>query len=105
MSSEILAQRLGTGTIFKLVGIGLSLSVLPFTVLTSLVSVISGASFGTFNGVELTGFGGFVSSLIWAVIALGICTGVFGCLIAFGLWVFSWIRPIKLSVRGVRPQT
>ena len=103
MRSDITIQRLSTGSVLKLVSIGFLFSFFPMTLLSGLISIFLGASFGTFNGVETSGFTGLLVSLFFCFFLVGFAIAFFGGCIVVGLWLFSFIRPITLTIKTNDP--
>jgi len=99
MFREITVRRLSAGTIFKLVGLGLALTLIPFTLVMGVLAFF-GASTVSWNQQPLTGWTGLVASpFIGAFLA--VCfTMLLGCCMAFGLWAYSWFRPVTLLAKS-----
>ncbi len=96
--SPLLLERLGTGSVYKLVFIGLLSSLVP---LGLLMGVLAWIGFDTvnWNGEPVSGPAGLVAGLLaglWAALAL---TLVVGSLMALGLWLWSLRRPLRLKAR------
>lgn len=98
-------RRLSTGSVFKLVFIGMLCVMLP---LGLLMGLLAWAGFETvhWQGVPTYGLGGLAAAVLvslWVVLAFTLMTGT---LMALGLWLYARFRPLQLLVRvepGVAP--
>lgn len=89
-------KRLTTGNIFKLLLLGTSCSIIPFSLVMGILSIF-GASTVTWNDQPLTGVTGLIASpFIGAFIAL-LLSGIFGLFIALGLWFYSRFKPLTVQ--------
>lgn len=98
MFREVSVRRLSAGTVFKLVAIGLACSVIPFSLLMGFLSLF-GASTVTWNRQTVTGVYGLIVSPFIGLVLVAFLTMVLGSCVAFGLWIFSKIRPVTLLVK------
>lgn len=90
-------SKLSTATIYKLVVVGLLCSLIPLFMLMGVLSVLGWGSM-QWGGQPVQGWTGLLSVPLMAVaLALGL-TAAGGTLLALGLWVFSWFRPIRLGM-------
>ena len=83
---RIRARRLSNGSLFKLIFVGVSISLFPFFILCGIASIF-GANTVRLNDSPVTGPVGLMAALImYPIFALG-----FSCLAwligAFGLWI------------------
>lgn len=89
--------KLSTATIYKLVAVGSLCSLIPLFTLMGLLSALGWGSM-QWGGQPVQGWTGWLSApLMGAAMALGL-TAIGGTLLSLGLWLFSWFRPIRLSV-------
>lgn len=100
MFTTISASRLSAGSIYKLWLIGLGASMLPLGVL---FGVLAAFGFNTvvWNGEALHGLSGLVGGPLLGLFIALVFTGFLGTASAFGLWLYSKVRPISLSVKQV----
>lgn len=98
--TEMKITRLSAGTVYKLVAIGLACSLLPVCLLLGVLSVF-GAQTITWNREHLTGLRGLAMSPVVALMLAGFGTLFLGSACALGLWLFSFIRPIRILVKDV----
>jgi hypothetical protein len=94
---RIRARRLSNGSLFKLIFVGASISLLPFFILCGIASIF-GANTVRVNDSPVTGPAGLVAALImYPLFALG-----FTCLAwligAFGLWIYSKFRWLEIEL-------
>jgi hypothetical protein len=98
MFETITVARLSTWTVFKLVGIGLTLG-MTVTFMVAGVLSLFGLVRLTYLGIVLPdAVGLMLSPLIAVTLAAGFTLGLGSC-IALGLWLYSWLRPITLVVK------
>ncbi|MBL8469415.1 hypothetical protein [Methyloversatilis discipulorum] len=98
MFKEITVQRISAGTLFKLAGLGLVLTMLPFALLMGCLALF-GASTVSWNQEPLTGISGFVASPIIGLVLAAVFTMLLGTSMALGLWLYSRFRPLTLLVK------
>lgn len=99
MFTEIKVQRLSAGTVFKLAAIGLACSFLPICVFFGVLAAF-GAQTITWNGQHLTGLSGLAMSPVIGLMITGIGTLLLGSACAFGLWLYSLVRPMSILVKS-----
>ena len=98
MYTALTVQRLSTGSIYKLIFVGLLASMLP---LGLLMGALAWMGFDTvnWNGMPVAGPGGLVLGLLaglWVALAF---TAVMGSLTALGLWLYARWRPLHLLIK------
>lgn len=98
MFKEITVKRIAAGTLFKLAGLGLALSLVPFSLLMGVLAMF-GASTVHWNQQPLTGFSGLLASPFIGLFLAGFLTMVLGTSMALGLWLYSQFRPLTLLVK------
>lgn len=91
-------RRLSTGSVFKLIFLGLMSAMLPLGLLMGLMAWMG---FDTLHwqGVPVSGpWGPLVGLMVglWVTLAF---TAVLGCLVAGGLWLYARFRPLHLQVK------
>jgi hypothetical protein len=95
---DVLIRRISVGTVFKLVGVGLLFSLLPFTILMGCTAAL-GLNTLTWNNEPLHGWVALAASPFIGVFFVAIFTMFFGTTTAFGLWVYSWLGPFGISYK------
>jgi hypothetical protein len=98
MFTEITVQRLSAGTIFKLAGLGLVITLIPFTFVMGVLAFF-GASTVNWNQQQLTGWTGLIASPFIGMFLAALFTMFLGCCMAFGLWLYSKFRPLTLLAK------
>jgi ABC-type spermidine/putrescine transport system permease subunit II len=98
MFKEITVQRLSAGTLFKLAGVGLAITLISFSSVMGIFAFF-GASTVTWNHQQLTGWSGLIASPFIGAFVAVLFTGILGCCMAFGLWLYSKFRPLKLLAK------
>lgn len=93
---EVLIRRISVGTVFKLVGMGLLFSLLPFTILMGCTAAL-GLNTLSWNNQPLTGWVALVASPFIGLFFVAMFTMFLGTATAFGLWVYSWLGPFGIS--------
>jgi len=101
MFTETRIQRLSAGTVFKLVAVGLACSLLPLCILFGVLAAF-GAQTITWNGQHLTGVSGLAMSPVIGLMITGIGTVLLGSACAFGLWLYSLVRPISILAKSIK---
>lgn len=96
--NDISISRLSAGSVFKLVGIGLLCSLLPFTMLMGCTAYF-GLNSLLWNGQPLTGTTALFAAPFIGLFLVAVFTMVLGTAIAFGLWVYSFVSPIAISFK------
>jgi hypothetical protein len=95
---EVLIRRISVGTVFKLVGVGLMFSLLPFTILMGCTAAL-GLNSLSWNNEPLTGWVALVASPFIGLFLVAMFTMFLGTATAFGLWVYSWLGPFGISYK------
>ena len=99
-SVESTVKKLSMGTVYRLVGLGCLFSIVPFSVLMGLMA-IGGADTLSWNNQPITGIKAvLVSPFIGVFISL-LFTAIFGTLVWLGLWLHSFVRPMKLVYKPI----
>ena len=95
---EIQVKSISVGTIFKLVGMGMLFSVLPFVVLAGCTAAM-GLNSLTWNNQLLTGWVALAASPFIGLFLVAFFTMVFGSAISFGLWIYSLLGPYGITYK------
>lgn len=90
-------RRIKTGSVFRLLAASMSCSLIPLCILMGILGLF-GFDTLNWNNRPLHGVTALVAAPFIGVFMAAIFTGVFGLLVAFGLWLFSKFRPIKIEV-------
>lgn len=98
MFTEITVQRLSAGTLFKLAGVGLAITLVLFSSVMG-VCAFFGASTVNWNHQQLTGWPGLIASPFIGAFLAVLFTGILGCCMVFGLWLYSKFRPLTLLAK------
>ena len=93
--------RLSVGSIYKLFGVGFLSFMVPFSTLMGVLALF-GFNTVRWNGQPLTGVWGLLLSPFIGLFIAGVFTLFVGTLIALGLWLFSWVRPMTLKVKDLK---
>lgn len=94
--SELTIQRLGAGTLFKLLLIGYATVTIPAAILAGVLSMF-GYQTVFWDGQAVTGFDGLLASLLggpfltlaWTILSWGV--------VALGLWIYSQFRSLVIK--------
>ena len=103
MFESITFRRLSAGSVYKLLAIGWICSLLPFSVLMGVLSLF-GAETINWNGRQLTGVAGLIASPFVGLFVIALFVALFGSMCAFGLWVYSKVRPLQVVVVDLAPK-
>ena len=95
---ETRVTRLTAGTVFRLVGVGLVCSMVPFSLLMG-VFALFGAETVEWDGKPITGINGLLLSPAIGLFISAIFTLIMGTAIAIGLWIYSFFSPLEISYR------
>jgi hypothetical protein len=96
-SRTLTIRRFRTGSVFRIVAAGAFLSLVPFACFMG-VFALFGFHTVTWNHQPITGIAGLLASPLIGVFLAALFTGIFGVCLAFGLWLYSKIRPLTLQV-------
>lgn len=99
MFTPVTVERLYAGSVFKLIGIGLTCSLVPLSVVGGLLALV-GAWTVTWNARPIGGMWGFALAPVCGVLLTLVLTLVIGTACAAGLWIYSRFRPVVLWVKG-----
>ena len=91
-------QRISVGTVFKLVGVGLLFSFLPFVILMGCTAAL-GLNTLMWNNQQLHGWVALVAAPFIGVFLTAMFTMFLGSAMAFGLWVYSLFGPFSISYK------
>ena len=97
---EVVAQKISKKSLFKLLATGLSLGFLVFFSICG-VAAIFGAETVHWNEEPITGLNGLITALLmWPFFSL-FFTGFIWLVTVFGLWIYSFAKPVKVSFKNV----
>ncbi|EHR1005903.1 hypothetical protein [Vibrio parahaemolyticus] len=95
MKMEITAKKISKRSLFKMLFIGLSLGFFVFFLICGVASMF-GAETVKWDETPVTGTSGLLLALaIWPVFSL-FFTLFMWCFAAFGLWMYSLVKPLNL---------
>jgi hypothetical protein len=95
MFTSVTVERLYSGSVFKLIGIGLTCSLLPVSFLAGLLTLFGPWTI-TWNEKPIAGMWGVALAPVLGVLLTLLLTFVLGTACAAGLWVYSKFRPLIL---------
>ena len=96
-SRTLIIRRFSTGSVFRIVAAGAFLSVIPFACFMG-VFALFGFHTVTWNNESIVGFRGLLASPLIGLFLAALFAGFFGVFLAFGLWLYSKIRPLTLLI-------
>ncbi|EGU44309.1 hypothetical protein A3712_07990 [Vibrio sp. HI00D65] len=92
---EITVKKISKRSLFKMLFIGFSLSFFVFFLICGVASIF-GAETVKWEQTPVTGLSGLLLALaMWPMFSLFL-TLFMWCFAAFGLWIFSLVKPLKL---------
>ena len=100
MFTRISLTRLYVGSVYKLVFIGLTFSMLPLSIVFGVLALFGGNTV-QWNGQAVQGVAGLLLSPVIGVMVVGIFTAFLGTACVVGLWLFSKMRPLSLWAKDV----
>ena len=89
-------RQLSTSTLYKLVALGSVCALVPLFALIGLMSTL-GIGAVQWNGQALTGLKGLLMAPFIGLLMALLVTALVGSLLAFGLWLWSLLRPLQLT--------
>jgi hypothetical protein len=96
MYTTLKIRKLSTSSVFKLVALGAGCSLIPLMTLMGLLSFF-GAGTMQWNGKPMTGLPSLIASPFMGALFALLITAFLGSLLSLGLWLYSLVRPLKLS--------
>jgi len=93
-------KRLRIGTVYKLVCVGLLTGLVPLCLFFGILAFF-GFDTVEWNGESLTGLKGLLAGPIMGLFLALMFTAFFGSVIALGLWLYSFFKPIRLTYLNV----
>lgn len=91
-------RRLTTGSVFKLVAVGLFSAWMPLMLLFGLAAMF-GAGTVSWQGSEVSGVPALFTAVFAGILMAGLGTLLFGATLALGLWLYSLLKPMELVYR------
>lgn len=95
MFTSVTVERLYVGSVYKLIGIGLTCSLVPLSLLLGVLALF-GASTVSWNGRPVMGMWGLALSPVIGVLLTLMLTFILGTACVAGLWIYSRFRPLVL---------
>lgn len=96
----IMVRQLRAGTIYKLLLIGLLVSIVPLCLAFG-VAGFFGADTVKWNGQPIHGAAALMVSPVLGILFAVMCSALGGTLTCIGLWIYSFFRPIRLRIVNV----
>lgn len=100
MKKEIVTKGLSAGSLFKVVLIGLGLSIGLLIILAGLLSIF-GAETIEWNDKPVTGLSGFLLSLIMAPVFVGVFSSMIWLFLVVGNWLYTRVKTVTIRYRPV----
>jgi hypothetical protein len=93
----IVIRRLSTGSVFRVVAAGAFLSLVPLCIFFGVLALF-GLNTIRWNNEPIHGIRGLLLSPLVGILMATFFTAFGGTALAFGAWLYSKFRPIKLRV-------
>jgi hypothetical protein len=100
MFTSVTVDRLYAGSVFKLIGIGLTCSIIPLSFVAGVLALFGGVAL-TWNAKQIVGVWGLALCPLLGVLLTLALTFAVGIPCVAGLWLYSKFRPIVLWARNV----
>lgn len=100
MSEQIKTKGIGLGTLFKILFIGLALSLGPLIIIFGIFALFGYGTI-TVNNEIVTGGKGLLASIIMAPIFSIVFAGIGWVFIAFGLWLFTRFKALTIRYKPI----
>ncbi|HDY7864668.1 TPA: DUF3265 domain-containing protein [Vibrio vulnificus] len=95
MKMEITVKKISKRSLFKMLFIGFSLSFFVFFLMCGIASIF-GAETVKWEETPVTGVSGLLLALaMWPIFSFSLALFMW-CFVAFGLWIYSLAKPLKL---------
>jgi hypothetical protein len=98
MFTTVAVKRISVGSVYKLFAVGLAFGMVPLGLFFGVLAFF-GANTVTWNGRHLTGIAGLFGGPLIGVFLSLLFTALVGSLCAFGLWLYSLLRPLQISYK------
>ncbi|WP_022958215.1 hypothetical protein [Spongiibacter tropicus] len=92
----ISVKKVSAGTVFKLIAIGLICGFMPIFALFGVMGAF-GMENLTWNSQAVTGVKAIFAGPLMGIFIALLFTASIGSVVAFGLWIFSFFKPIKIE--------
>ncbi len=99
---SLTVRKLSTGTLFKLIAIGLTTGLLALFTLFGLMGAL-GMDVLKWNHEPVTGIKALFAAPLMAVCMALILTALLGSIASFGLWLFSLFKPLVIAYTPTDP--
>ncbi|WP_125180461.1 hypothetical protein [Thiohalobacter thiocyanaticus] len=96
----IKVAKVRAGTVYKLIGIGLTAGFIPLFVLFGVLAA-TGTSTLTWNEQPVTGLKALYIGPLMGLFMAAIFTALVGSVTAFGLWLYSFFKPLNIEYQLV----
>jgi hypothetical protein len=93
----LVIRRLSTGTVFRIVAAGSFLSLVPLAIFFGVLAIF-GLNTVKWNNQPIHGLAALLVSPLLGVMTAAFFTAFGGVALAFGLWLYSKFRPLRLRI-------
>jgi|SRR5580704_7644370 hypothetical protein len=91
----LVIRRLSTGSVFRVVAAGAFFSLIPLALLFGVLALF-GLDTVRWNNQAMHGISGLLVSPLIGLMLAAFFTAFGGVALAFGLWIYSRVRPLRL---------
>jgi hypothetical protein len=95
---NIKIHKLSVGTVYKIVAIGFAVGLMPFFLICGIFGAF-GFEALSWNNQPVTGIKAIFLGPLMAIFMSLIFTAVMGSICAFGLWIYSFVKPIQIEFK------
>ncbi len=93
--NDLRVAMLSPSTVYKLFAIGMLTFFLPVSILAGILASLNLITL-TWNEQTITGLRALVAAPVMGLVVALILTAVQGSMVAFGLWLYSKVRPLTI---------
>ena len=93
-------SKISAGSVYKLIAIGLTVGFLPLFIIFGIMGAF-GMEALTWNEESVTGLKALIVGPLMAVFMSLIFTAIIGSITVFGLWIFSFIKPLEIEYKSI----
>lgn len=94
-------KKLSAGSVYKLIFLGSFAAFVPIFFVLGILAYFDLATV-SWNAQAFTGFKAIIMSPLMGAFMSLIFTAVFGSIVAFGLWLYAFIRPMNITYFKVK---
>lgn len=96
----IKVAKVRAGTVYKLIGIGLTAGFVPLFVLFGVLAA-AGMSTLTWNEQPVTGLKALYIGPLMGLFMAALFTAIIGSVTALGLWLYSFFKPLNIEYQVI----